>query len=84
MKFFATVLPVLALALSAAAVSLTQVLDSVDLVTSTTKDYNAEFKRVSASNVGHEGTVRISPSPRPCDGRTLTTRRRASGRVSTV
>ncbi|OJT06220.1 hypothetical protein TRAPUB_2901 [Trametes pubescens] len=59
MKFFANILPatalVAALALSAAAQSATAVLNSVSLITQTTNNYNAQFKRVSASNIAHEG-----------------------------
>lgn len=64
MRFFANILSttalVAALALGATAQSAKDVKNSVTLLTQTTNNYNAQFKRVSASNMVHEGAVRTS------------------------
>lgn len=71
MRFFANILPVTALvaalALGVAAQTAKDVVNSVNLITQTTNNYNAQFKRVSTSNMVHEGAVRTSSPdvPRP-------------------
>ncbi|EIW60937.1 uncharacterized protein TRAVEDRAFT_46174 [Trametes versicolor FP-101664 SS1] len=58
MRFFANTFPatalVAALALGVAAQTANEVVKSVGLITQTTNNYNTQFKRVSASNMGHE------------------------------